>query len=180
VITLPLSYSPPDVLRGAQWCEIEGFYPRDAIRQVERASIYEFMRKYNSYLRGRVLDFGAGHQPYKSLVQGEYCPVDQGDPWPSGRFDAVMCNQVIQYLDEPIERLKWSVMAMLRGDGHLVMTYPTNWDEVESTDYWRFTKSGMEKMLVGVGLTVIHHELRAEVAIGGFKFPLGYGVVAKK
>lgn len=160
---------------------MEGFGDsRDPIRQIERASIRAFMEKHRSYLKGRVMDFGAGQQPYKDLVDGEYVPYEKDEPLPGGYFDAVMCNQVLQYVVDPLHALQWGIRAALRVGGALLLTYPTNWDEVEQTDLWRFTEVGMARMLQNAGFTVVAQERRAEVAIGNFKFPLGYGVVATK
>ena len=150
----------------------------DSIRTLERASIRAFMKKHKSYLRGRVLDFGAGKQPYRDLVEGEYVPYDLGDAYPNGKFDAVMCNQVMQYVAEP-DHLLSAFKLLTTPAGHLVMTYPTSWAEVEDTDFWRFTKAGMTKLLNDAGFRVIAHERRAEIDLNGFKFPLGYGVVAQ-
>lgn len=187
MITLPIRYNVPMsmTLTGATWEEVQPFYPNDAIRQIERASIRTFMEENRQYLKGRVLDFGAGKpgtclqpQPYRDLVEGEYIACDKGDSV-SGRFDAVMCNQVAQYLFDPFGTIE-AFRNRMRGDGYLVMTYPTNWAEVEATDFWRFTKAGMEHMLKLASFTVLAHQLRAEVRIGNFSFPLGYGVVAQK
>lgn len=181
MITLPLIFSPvgSTQLHGTWWSEIEHFYPGDRIRQVERASIRAFMEKYRDCLRGRVLDFGAGAGPYlgpySDLVRGEYVPFEKEEEFPAGMFDAVMINQVMQYVRYPEACLDG---LPLRTGGHLIMTYPTNWDEVEESDLWRFTKAGMERLLRATGFRVVAHELRASVSIGNFKFPLGYGLVA--
>ena len=150
----------------------------ESIRALERASIRAFMKKHRQYLKGRVLDFGAGKQPYRDLVEGEYVPHEQGEPIPGTHFDAVMCNQVMQYLDDPAKYL--SAFAVLTAPGgHLVMRYPTCWAEVEESDLWRFTKAGMTKLLKDAGFRVLVHERGAEIDLNGFKFPLGYGVVAQ-
>lgn len=152
----------------------------DSVRVLERSSIRAFMERNRQYLRGRVLDFGAGKQPYRDLVEGEYVPLDQGETFPTGTFDCVMCNQVIQYLHDPghFPVLVHGLLSARRG--YLVMTYPTNWDEVENTDFWRFTKSGMELLLRhSADFEIVSHERRAEINLNGFKFPLGYGLVAR-
>jgi trans-aconitate methyltransferase len=69
---------------------------------------------------------------------------------------------------------------LLRPNGALVMTFPTNWDEVEETDLHRFTANGMRLMLIEAGFSVVKMERRAQVQIGNFRFPLGYGCVAVK
>lgn len=157
----------------------EFVWNNDTVRRLERSSIRLFMEENRQYLRGRVLDFGAGKQPYRDLVEGEYVPLEQGDRWPDGSFDAVMCNQVMQYLGRPRETL-FQICYALKSAGALVMTYPTNWDELEPTDFWRFTRFGMERLLTSVGLEILKHERRAEINLNGFRFPLGYGVIAQK
>ena len=157
-----------------------------SIRELERKSIRDFVGRNRQYLTGRVLDFGAGKlgtcrepQPYRDLVSGEYWPYDLGDDVPTGKFDAVLCTQVVQYVPD-VPRLISSFWSYLKDGGYLVMTYPTNWDEVEASDLHRFTKSGMERMISDMYLTIVSHERRAEIDLGGFKFPLGYGVVARR
>lgn len=157
------------------------FSDYDLVRRVERWSIREFMRENAGLLTGRVLDFGAGTQPYKDLVKGEYVPWSPGqheDVLESEAFDAVMCNQVVQYMRAP--RAELSEMAcMLSPGGVLVMTFATNWDEVEDTDLVRYTANGMAAVLSYAGLKVEKMERRAEFAYGAFMFPLGYGCVAR-
>lgn len=152
----------------------------DSVRVLERSSIRAFMERHRQYLRGRVIDFGAGQQPYRDLVDGEYVPFDQGMASPSGYFDCVMCNQVIQYLDTPQYFLERVHGWLAKRHGCLVMTYPTNWDEIENTDLWRFTRYGMEVLLLrSADFEILAHERRAEINLNGFKFPLGYGLVAR-
>lgn len=149
------------------------------IRDLERASILAFMTKYKYYLRGRVLDYGAGKQPYKDLVEGQYVPFEQGDKLPEGRFNVVMCNQVFQYIEDVPKLLIEMNVKMLNRGGYLVCTYPTNWDLIEEEDYWRFTPFGMSHLLAKAGFTVLHHDKRAEIDLNGFHFPLGFGFVAQ-
>ena len=184
MITLPLIYDALPGLRaleGAEWNEVAPYYPNDAIRQIERASIRAFMLKHSSLLKGRVLDFGSGDEPYKDLIRGEYVPFEKDHAnFPGGYFDAAICNQVLQYVADPTNTLRWALHASLKAGGHLILTYASNWDEVEKEDLWRFTKMGMEKLLREAGFTILEHELRAKVTVGNFSFPLGYGVVCKR
>lgn len=182
MIHLPIVYSPPHTLMGAEWEEVAGFYAAgDPIRQIERASIRAFMVKHAHVLGGRVLDFGSGDEPYRDLIRGEYVPYekDRGS-MPGGYFDAVICNQVLQYVTDPMNVLRWALHASLRPGGHLLFTYAANWDEVEKEDLWRFTKAGMERLLREAGFTLLDHELRAKVQIGCFSFPLGYGALCTR
>lgn len=167
---------------GARIADLDRLFPgTDRVRQIERASIRVFMERHRAVLKGRVLDFGAGKEPYRALVKGDYISFDKGQsfPGPYGSFDAVMCNQVIQYVGDPAECLS-ELRSVLRVGGHLLITYPVNWDEVETSDLWRFTKSGMERLLKVAGFEILVHERRAEVRMPGITFPLGYGALCRR
>jgi hypothetical protein len=166
-------------LTGATWPEVRPFYYGDTIRQIERASIRTFMETHRAYLKGRVLDFGCGKQPYRDLVEGEYIGINEGDLLPEGLFDVVMLNQVSQYLRDPAGTFK-GFARRLRSGGHLVTTWATNWEEIEDADLFRFTLSGMRRVLEDAGFELKAIARRAEVMVGNFKFVLGYGCIAQK
>lgn len=173
-------------------------WSNQTVRELERASIRAFVESCADHLTGRVLDFGCGQQPYRDVVEqagGEYVPYDRaafpanvsgadvGDEPVNGDFDAVLCNQVAQYWPHPLDTL-WRLRSKVfvhgeRAPGVLVMTFPTNWDEVEAADLFRYTATGMTHLLRQAGWKVERMERRAEITLGGFRFPLGYGVVAR-
>jgi hypothetical protein len=186
----PLCVDAPSLVtsRGLTPLEKNDFSGFDPIRQIELASIRRFVGQNRELLRGRVLDFGAGKpgtcrnpQPYRDLVDpsAEYVPVDIGDPWFPGGFNTVLCTQVVQYIFWPLTTLRELHNNLVDG-GHLILTYPTSWDEVEAMDLWRFTKAGMERLLFQAGFEIVKHERRAEVVLGSFRFPIGYGCIARK
>lgn len=156
---------------------------KESIRtQLERPSILSFMEQNKSLLSGRVLDYGAGKQPYKHLVSGEYEAYDISYTdltMPRGSFDAIMCNQMIQYVMEPLSLFNF-FFEKLKSGGHLVMTYPTHWEEVEDNDIYRFTKRGMEFLLSSVGFEIIKHEERCRISFEDFHLAIGYGIIARK
>ena len=168
-------------------------YTHSGIRKLERASIRAFLESRGADLTGRVLDLGCGKQPYRGLVEacgGLYVPYDRAEfpanvsgadvgDVPVGSFDAVLCTQVIQYAIDPAAFLHEILLMLDDRDGALVMTYPTCWDWIEPDDLWRFTPAGMANLLTEAGFRVMHSEERAAVELGGFRFPLGYGVVAR-
>lgn len=152
----------------------------DLIRQIERYGILKFMTNNASLFTGRVLDFGSGTSPYRHLVSGEYVPFEKGTPLSADdKFDCIICNQVMQYIENPKEQFLL-FRQQLNPGGWLVMTYATNWDEVEEVDIQRHTKSGMTRILEMTGFKIIKHERRSQVCFNNFKFPLGYGVVARR
>ena len=162
------------------------------VRNVERASIRAFVESCADLLTGNVLDYGAGKQPYRDLVlraSGGYHAYDRvafpanvsgedvGAELGLAVYDTIICTQVAQYWPSPNRSLEY-LHKLLVHKGYLVMTYPTTWAEVEEADLWRYTKAGMERLLGEAGFIVERHELRAEINLGGFRLPIGYGVAA--
>lgn len=148
---------------------------RTSVRMVERESIRNFVEAHKDLLVGRVLDFGAGEEPYREFVTGEYVPYEKGEEFPVGEFHTILMNQVAQYLGNPQE-----VFSKLATVGeYLVMTYPTNWEEVEDTDVYRYTKAGMEQILKEAGYEVLSHEKRCSLTFINFELVIGYGIVAR-
>lgn len=137
------------------------------------------MEENKEYLKGDVLDFGCGTQPYKDLVNGTYTGFEKGDNWEDKEYDCIMCNQVMQYLTDPSDYLNTMNYHLKKG-GYLVMTYPTHWEELEHLDFWRFTKAGMELLLRRNGFEIIKHQERCNIPFEDFKLAIGYGVIAKK
>lgn len=149
--------------------------------ELENPSLREFVKENKQYLKGKVLDFGAGEQPYKNLIIGEYIPYDKSYAidFPKGKFDAILCTQVLEYLENPKKTIK-GFRQKLKEGGYLVMTYPTCWEEVEDTDKLRITKAGMEYFLKKANFEIIKHELRAKIQFKDFYWAIGYGVVCRK
>jgi len=146
---------------------------------------------------------------FPANVSGEHIGLDEG-PW-----DSILCTQVVQYVPDEFDPHDHSSSAGVWGlldyfhsllspersifhpeqPGHLVLTYPTHWPEVEAADLHRFTKAGMERLLTEAGFTIITHEQRASIRVGkagvfnaeDFQgwlhgtedFALGYGVIAR-
>jgi len=174
----------------------------DELTAIENASIRSFVHfaAVNGYLSGRVLDYGCGKQPYRQLVEaagGTYQGYDRvefpanvsaenvGDDdvdWDD--WDAVLCTQVVQYVPDVVQLLGWLHHITGAEDrrerpGYLVMTYPTNWPEVQEVDLHRFTKAGMERLLAEEGFTIIEHVRRQTFHQHGYEWAFGYGVIAR-
>jgi SAM-dependent methyltransferase len=173
-------------------------YTVRGIRETESRSIRQVLEHFQDDLRGDVLDFGCGTQPYRSLVEGyggTYEGYDRhtfpgavegvgdvGDrPFEemAGRYDTVVCTQVIQYCVQPLVLLMAMAMT-LRPGGVLLMTGPGNWPEVEPSDACRFTRAGIARLLNYSG----HYEEdpvvynRHGIAINDVRLSLGWAARA--
>lgn len=146
---------------------------------------------------GRVLDFGCGLSPYREIVQragGAYYGWDRADNPAnvSGKdigtidrpleldtaWDAILCTQVIQYVESPADLLYafWGALTMT---GYLVLTGPTNWPEVEPQDIHRHTRAGIRRLLEAQEFEVVELEHRAQMEVDGAILSHGYGIIAR-
>lgn len=171
------------------------------VRELERESIRSFVASAAAHFDGRVLDYGCGKQPYRGIVEdagGEYVGYDRVDypgnvseedlpersPNPlysgEGPWAAILCTQILQYVPD-VRGLLSEFRFELIGPkyGVLVLTYATNWAEVEREDLHRFTQAGMERLLHITGYSILRHERRASLNLSGFDLALGYGVIAR-
>jgi len=161
----------------------------DRVRMMVNAGIRRFVNDQRELLGGRVLDYGAGKlgtcripQPFRHLLPvTDYVPWEPGDQLPRGTeiYDGVLCTQVIQNVaDAPL--LFRDFRGWLSPGGHLVLTYPVAWQEIEQ-ELWRFTKQGIWALCHQSGLKIVHHYTLAEVVLDGvMPLSLVNGVVARK
>lgn len=169
---------------------MSGTLDRALIYDLERGSIRKFVASHTFV--GRVLDYGCGKQPYRDLVErtARYYGYDRaglpggtgGDrgerEWLERPWDTVLCTQVIQYVPYPVAFV-FLLRELLPEGGRLVITGPSSWHEEEVSSLWRFTRSGVRRLLEAARFTVERLEDRATLDIGGFPVSLGWGAVAR-
>ena len=121
-------------------------------------------------LHGRVLDLGAGDQPFRDLLpdDADYVAVDRAPgngivlccdacalPFAAETFDGVLCTEVIEHVPAPWLAVL-EIARCLRPGGRVYLTAPMNWHlHYEPHDFFRFTRYGIESLLRGAGLEVI-------------------------
>ena len=158
------------------------------IRAMQRTEIEAYLEAQD--FSGRVLDFGCGTQPYRGIVErkgGEYTGYNRGH-FPGGSkedigpeeplsdtWDVILCTQSTQYYPDVLAMLVEFRLAAER----LVMTFATNWPEVEVEDLHRFTRTGMQHLLELAGWQVVAVKRLGELPFGDREsLALGYGMTA--
>ncbi len=119
-------------------------------------------------LRGRIVDVGCGHTPYRALCTGvtEYVGVDrpgphatpdvEGDaaalPFDAASFDGGVSFQVYEHVPDPRACLR-ELARVVRRDGIVLFTVPGVWPAHEVPhDHWRFTRDGLARIAADAGL----------------------------
>lgn len=143
---------------------------------LERRSILEFVTDCARELEpgARVLDAGAGDAPYRELFgHCEYLTTDWTDsvhagarhadviaslddlPVADASFDAVLCTQVLEHVDDSAAVLG-QLHRVLRPGGRLWLTVPLTWPlHEEPFDFFRFTPYSLLNLLSRAGFVDI-------------------------
>ena len=145
------------------------------IFQPDRFLLREQIRQVANYVRGDVLDVGAGERARYSdffsfdkytkmdIVAGPNVDVvGSADkiPFPDGKFDSVVCTQVFEHLSQPFVAAK-EIARVLRGGGYLMLTVPqVNELHEEPHDYFRYTKYGLARLFEDAGFVCVSMEAR--------------------
>jgi SAM-dependent methyltransferase len=142
-----------------------------------RRRLWSSVRASAGELRGRLLDVGCGTKPYRALFKvDEYLGLDIDSettrrrgvadvlydgtrfPFEGARFDAVLCNQVLEHVFNP-DAFVDELRRVLTPGGRLLLTVPFVWDEHEQPwDYARYSSFGLRSLLEKHGFRVLHHE----------------------
>jgi len=163
------------------------------LREREAESIRAFLRGHADTFAGqRVLDYGAGRQPYRDIVEdagGEYVPFDS-PVFPAsvasadttelerGPWDVIVCTQVIQYVPDVPGLLEMFHAELADAPGILLLTGPTNWPVVELEDLWRFTLAGIVRLLGEAGFGYVEGDYRHATRCESEEYPHGWALRA--
>jgi len=152
------------------------------------------LEKTLSYVKGKTLDAGAGHQNHKILVQDnctEYISLDIAsfagkidivsditdmNVISTESFDTVYCSQVLEHVSEPAAALR-EIHRVMKPDGHLILSVPhLSGLHDEPYDYYRYTPYGLRHLLNKTGFVVVE-EYRAGGVLSFLSHPLSFALV---
>jgi SAM-dependent methyltransferase len=132
--------------------------------------IEEEFDPYKHLFAGKVLNAGAGHRDISHLIQGQlfnqdiphglhnanihiYSPLHQ-IPKPDGFFDAIICNAVLEHVENP-EEVVAEFARVCRPGGALYLGVPFLQPEhKDPTDFQRYTADGLTKLAERHGFDV--------------------------
>jgi SAM-dependent methyltransferase len=124
----------------------------------------------------RVLDAGAGDQPYRHLFA--HCEYESADfelvdkpyakstyvcslekiPTEDSRFDAIIFNQVMEHLPEPLLALR-EFSRVLKPGGTMICSAPLFYEEHEKPyDFYRYTQFAWRHLMKEAGFEILSLE----------------------
>jgi ubiquinone/menaquinone biosynthesis C-methylase UbiE len=132
--------------------------------------------EYAVDFKGKMLDFGCGHKPYKSVFSqvDEYIGVDfrneghdhekedidvyydgESLPFSDEYFDCAICTEVLEHVPD-VDKSLTLLNRVLKRNAQVIFTVPFVWTEHEMPfDFRRFTMNGFVKILEKHGFTVL-------------------------
>lgn len=141
-----------------------------------RHGIYKGIQYFAPQLQGKMLDFGCGAKPYKSLFKhvSQYIGVDYASeghahdneqieffyngktlPFENQTFDSVLSTEVFEHIFE-LDAILQELNRVLKPNATLLATMPFAWNEHEvPIDYARYTSFGITAALQRNGFEVI-------------------------
>jgi SAM-dependent methyltransferase len=134
-------------------------------------------------LTGMVLDFGAGSQPYRSLLKNcsSYVSLEYDTPQnrerkvadifynghtipaESSSYDGILSTQTLEHVPNPdVIVAEWA--RVLKVGGMLLITMPFMWPEHEMPyDYQRYSSGGLRRLLEKSGFEIVEqHRLLSD------------------
>lgn len=143
---------------------------------IVRTGLFDGIKRYSSNFRGRILDFGCGRKPYAEIFENcnEYIGLDiqleekfnqhlYADvyydgviiPFENKSFDNIVSFDVLQLIENP-DNILIELKRVLKDEGNILITVPFVWMEHwDSYDLYRYTVSGVEKILVKNGFSIV-------------------------
>jgi len=141
--------------------------PRSMPTYAVRAPLARWLRDqareaHERYGRYRLLDIGCGEKPYLPFFApfvSEYVGVDPVEnpraeirapveslPIGDGEYDVVLCAQVLEHCDDPVQAVSELHRVTKPGGRVLASTHGAMVYHPAPADYWRWTHTGLERL----------------------------------
>lgn len=148
------------------------------IFQPDRFLLKKEIHDLAHYIKGRVLDVGAGeYDRYgKMFTAQEYVRMDVQEgfgvdvigsaeeiPFPDESFDSIICTQVFEHLPHPMKAAREIHRALKKGGVVLITVPQVNELHEEPNDFFRYTCFGLESMFKEAGFEMVE-----KIQRGGF------------
>jgi SAM-dependent methyltransferase len=157
------------------------------IFQPERVLLRKQLKEVGSFVRGKVLDVGAGsfdrYSEFFSADSYTRMEIEAGPgidvvgtvyaiPFPDNSFDTLVSTQVFEHLARPTDAAQ-ELFRVLKPGGYVVLTAPqANELHEEPHDYFRYTSYGLTSLFTTAGFEVVkmlkrggYHALIAQMRI---------------
>jgi SAM-dependent methyltransferase len=133
------------------------------------ADLREAIGLFSSTAKIRVLDYGCGGSPYRSLFpNSEYIradftpcadldfllPADSSIPAPDGCFDMVLSTQVLEHVPEPSHYVAECFRVLKSGGSLVLTTHGLYEDHGCPYDFQRWTAEGLRLLLERAGFQI--------------------------
>ena len=123
------------------------------------------------YVKGRVLDLGAGKAKYKEIIiknAGNYvaCDIKKTENintvcdmvnliFPPESFDTVISTQVFEHVDNPFSVVR-EIKKVLKSGGNAIITAPFMIPfHADPKDNFRFSREGLEEIFKSFGFEIV-------------------------
>lgn len=164
------------------YCWICGVPGRERLWHFQWLAVRDLHRDLREVLggvRGVLLDFGCGMQPYRRFLAPsvsyvgadiearpgvEAVTIEPGGPMPfaSDRFDAVLCTQVFEHVAD-LDPVVAEIARVLKPGGRLILSVPFIFQlHGRPHDYRRLSEYGVRQVLAGFEV----EEVRLQGAVG--------------
>ncbi len=145
------------------------YYHLKKLRECNEHVVATYLKDKN---RASLLDYGCGDRPYKPLFDphvGRYLGADidlnqsadilidrkTGRVDTEEQFDVLLSTQVLEHVTDPATYLQ-EAHRLLQPDGLLILSTHGYWIyHPDPTDFWRWTRDGLEKIIVREGFEIV-------------------------
>lgn len=146
------------------------YYLRQLRKQIESV-VSQFIKPLSSKIT--LADYGCGNRPYEPIVApfvANYIGIDlpenpRADVHVSAQgnielvnesLDAVLSTQVLEHVENPTHYLS-EACRVLKQDGLLILSTHGYWMfHPDPTDFWRWTSTGLQKVVSEAGFEIIY------------------------